>query len=221
MTHPIVVAVDGTAASGKGTLARGLAKRYHLDYLDTGSLYRAVGWTVLRSGGNPKDPKDATTAAESLDFGEIDDALLRFDEISRAAASVAAIQGVRLVLLGLQRQFAKAPPSNRGSVLDGRDIGTVVVPHADVKLFITARIEVRANRRHLELLAKGESLREGDVSRELAERDQRDTDRLISPMRPADDAVLIDTSDLSIAVALATASRIVEEKTGIQPSGEL
>lgn len=212
-----MVAVDGTAASGKGTLARGLAKRYALDYLDTGSLYRAVGWAVLRNGGDPKHRSDAIKAAETLNLGEVEDALLRFDEISRAAASVAAIQEVRLVLLNLQRDFARHPPSGRGCVMDGRDIGTVVIPNADIKFYISARIDVRARRRFLELSAGNSRLTEEDVRCELEERDKRDTERLISPMRPAHDAVLIDTSDMSVDSALSVAIAAVESRTPLRP----
>lgn len=211
MTDPVTIAVDGTAASGKGTLARGLARKYHLDYLDTGSLYRAVGWTVLRNGGDPQNPGDAVKAAETLDLAEVEDSLLRFDEISRAAASVAAVQAVRLILLNAQRSFARNPPSKRGCVMDGRDIGTVVVPHADVKLFVTARVEVRARRRYVELHATDPAIIENDVLRELTERDRRDRERAISPMRPAEDAVLIDTSDMTIDEALEAADRVARK----------
>jgi cytidylate kinase len=147
-----------------------------------------------------------------LDLTEVDDGLLRFDEISRAAANVAAVQEVRLILLNVQRNFAKHPPGGKGCVMDGRDIGTVVIPHADGKLFITARVEIRARRRYLELAAGDPALSEDSVLSEIAERDRRDSERTISPMRPAEDAVMIDTSDLSIGESLEAAIRAVEAK---------
>jgi cytidylate kinase len=217
MNHPIVIAVDGSAASGKGTLARGLAKEYGLDYLDTGSLYRAAGWMVLRNGGNPNNRNDAVRGAESIHLEEVDDALLRFDEISRAAASVAAIQDVRLVLLNLQRQFAKAPPSGVGCVMDGRDIGTVVFPQADLKFFVTARPEVRARRRYLELVARDPSITEAEILREIEVRDRRDSERTISPMKPAADAIILDTTELEAHDVL---KRAMKEAASRLPLGK-
>lgn len=193
----MIIAVDGPAASGKGTLARRLARHFGYAHLDTGKLYRAVGVAVLRAGGDPADPAAAAAAARSLDPAAVDDPDLAGDEAAQAASKVAAIPEVRKALLQLQRDFAHNPPGGAGgAVLDGRDIGTVVCPDADIKLFVTAEVEVRASRRHKELLNRREPIIYARVLQDLKERDARDSGRRVAPMRPADDAVVLDTSDM-------------------------
>ena len=206
-----VVAVDGPAASGKGTLARRLAKQFDFAYLDTGKLYRAVGMKVVRSGGDPEDEDAAEAAARALDISELDDPALGSDEAASAASKVAAIPGVRAALLEFQRTFAAVPPDGKpGAVLDGRDIGTVIAPDATVKLFATASVEVRADRRHKELINRGEPSIYAHVLEELKARDARDMNRAAAPLVAASDAVVLDTSDLGIDDAFAAALRIVE-----------
>lgn len=207
----MIVAVDGPAASGKGTLARALARHYGLAYLDTGSLYRAVGQAVLASGGDPADEKAALAAAEALDAAKIDEKAIRTAEAGHTASVVAAMPSVRTAILGLQRRFAAQKP---GAVLDGRDIGTVVCPEAQVKLFVSASPEVRARRRWLELNNSGSALSEAQVLEDVKERDRRDAERAISPMKPAPDAHLLDTSDLSIEAAFDAAVAIIDKAMG-------
>lgn len=207
----MIIAIDGPAASGKGTLARKLAAHYGLAHLDTGMLYRAVAHSVLSGGHDPADKKAAGSAAHSLDLPSMDQAALRSHEVGAAASIVAAMPEVRKTILDLQRHFAAQPG---GAVLDGRDIGTVVCPDADVKIFVTASDEVRAHRRHLELKFSESPLSEGDVLRELRARDKRDTEREASPLRPASDAHLLDTSNLAIEAAFAAAIRIIDSKSG-------
>lgn len=207
----MIIAIDGPAASGKGTLARLLARHYGLAYLDTGSLYRAVGQAVLTAGLDPHDELAALEAARTLDTGNIDEKAIRTAEAGNAASIVAAMQPVRAAILDFQRNFAKNPPKGeKGAVLDGRDIGTVVCPDADVKLFITASAEVRAHRRWLELNNSGSDLAEAQVLADVRERDRRDAERPTSPMRPADDAHLLDTSNLSIETAFDAAVAIID-----------
>ncbi|MFN4163505.1 MAG: (d)CMP kinase [Ferrovibrio sp.] len=209
-THSIIIAVDGPVAAGKGTLARRLADHFGYAYLDTGALYRAVGSRVLRQGGDPADPVVATKAAESL--GESDRAApdLRSEAVGLAASKVATIPGVRAALLDFQRRFAHQPPGGKaGAVLDGRDIGTVVCPDAPVKLFVTARDEVRAERRYKELMDKGENVSFERVLADLRQRDAQDQARAAAPLKPADDAHLLDTSDLAIEAAVAAAIEAV------------
>lgn len=206
----IVIAVDGPAASGKGTLARRLATHFGFAYLDTGKLYRAVGLKVVRSGGDAEDEEAAEAAARTLDVAELDDPALSGDEAAAAASKVGAIQGVRAALLDLQRNFAATPPEGaKGAVLDGRDIGTVICPDATAKLFVTADVEVRADRRHKELLNRGESSIYPRVLEDLKARDDRDMNRASAPLRPADDAEVLDTSALNVEQAFAEALRIV------------
>jgi CMP/dCMP kinase len=205
---PVVIAIDGPAASGKGTLARAVAAEYDFHYLDTGTLYRAVAWTMLESGLNPHDEPEAEKTAQTLDLANIEDANLRTGSVSEAASIVAAMSGVRSAILDFQRRFARQLP---GAVVDGRDIGTVVCPQADVKLYVTANPKIRANRRFLELKAKGESVSEAGVLADVAARDQRDASRAHSPLKPAEDAHLIDTSDLSIEAAFRAALGIIED----------
>ena len=201
-----VIAVDGPAASGKGTVSRMLAKELGYAYLDTGKLYRAVGLAVLGAGGDPSNPADAEPAAKALDPAVLDDPALKSDEAASAASKVAAINGVRAALLQFQRNFAANPPGGEfGAVLDGRDIGTVVCPDAPVKLFVTASVEIRAERRHKELLARGDASIYARVLQDLQERDARDSARSVAPMKPADDAIELDTTTLSIDQALEAA----------------
>ncbi len=208
----IVIAIDGPAASGKGTLARRLAAHYGFAYLDTGTLYRAVGQSVRAAGGNPADPALAIAAANALDLSKIDEAAIRTREAGEAASLVAVMPEVRAAILHFQRDFALNPPGGkRGAVLDGRDIGTVVCPEADVKLFVTASPEVRARRRWLELKGSGSSVSEAQVLEDVKERDARDAGRAASPMKPAADAHLLDTTDLSIETAFGEAVRIIDK----------
>jgi cytidylate kinase len=208
----MIIAIDGPAAAGKGTLARRLADELDLAYLDSGTLYRATGWAVLEGGGDPADPDTAVAAAEALDTATIDNPALRTDRVADAASKVAAIPGVRAALLDFQRRFAAAPPDGAaGAVLDGRDIGTVVCPDADIKFFVTASVEERARRRVKELLERGEDAIYGAVLQEMQERDARDRDREVAPLKPAEDAIVIDTTDLDADAALETALRLISE----------
>lgn len=206
MNRPLIIAVDGPAAAGKGTLARRLAAHLGLPYLDTGLLYRATGRRVLDAGGDPANPADATAAAEALQPADLDRPDLRGPPADAAASQVAAIAGVRAALLDFQRRFGEA----HGAVLDGRDIGTVVFPEAPVKLFVTASAEERARRRHAEMAARGAAPPLAEVAAEMAARDARDSARELAPLRPAADAVTLDTSALDADAAFAAALRIVE-----------
>jgi cytidylate kinase len=198
------VAIDGPAAAGKGTIARAVASRFGLAYLDTGSLYRAVGLLALRAGEDPSDPDAAEAAALSLDPETIADMPLRDDRVAEAASKVAAIPAVRAALLEVQRAFSRRPG---GAVLDGRDIGTIVRPDADVKLFVTAAPEVRAARRAAEL-----GLPVAEVLADLRRRDERDSGRADAPMVAAADAHLLDTTDLAIDAAVAEAAALITRK---------
>jgi cytidylate kinase len=191
---PMVIAIDGPAASGKGTLARRIASSFGYAYLDTGSLYRAVGLKLIYSDKNPEDVQEAVKAAKSLDIADLANPRLRQEKVGRAASIVSAIPDVRAALLEFQRQFAKR---KEGAVLDGRDIGTVVCPDANLKIFITASLAARANRRHRELQGEGVEVVFNSVLRELEERDQRDRERERAPMKPAEDAIIIDTTALT------------------------
>jgi CMP/dCMP kinase len=203
----MIIAVDGPAASGKGTLARQLAEHYGLAYLDTGSLYRAVALGVLRAGKLPDDESAALEAAGRLDRVAIADYEIRRAGLGEAASIVAAFPAVRERMLGLQRQIARTPP---GAVLDGRDIGTIVCPDADVKLFVTASPEVRARRRMEELVRNGEEASFEDVLQWLRERDHRDETRPVAPLKRAGDAHLLDTSDLDIEATFQAAVSIID-----------
>ncbi len=203
----LVIAVDGPAASGKGTLARRLAAHYGLAYLDTGSLYRATGLAVMKAGASPANEAAAVLAARQLDPASFNDSELRTSGAGEAASQVAAIPAVRAALLELQR---KAAASGAGAVLDGRDIGTVVCPHADVKLFVTAAPETRAQRRHLENAGRGEGASYGEVLADIIRRDERDSGRAVAPLKPAEDAHLLDTTELGIEAAFQAALDIVE-----------
>ena len=193
-----VITVDGPSAAGKGTLARRLAQHFGYDFLDTGSLYRGVGLVVLRQGLDPADEKAATAAAKALKPEILSEPAIRAENTSTAASKVAAIPSVRAAILNWQRDFARnAARNSGGAVLDGRDIGTVVCPDADAKLFITASQEARAERRVKELQARGETAIYARVLQDMQERDARDQGRSISPTKPATDALVIDTSDLT------------------------
>jgi CMP/dCMP kinase len=193
----LTVAIDGPAAAGKGTLARRLAAAYDLAVLDTGALYRGTALSLLRDGLEGADDAAAAAAAQKLRPEILTDPELRAEATGRLASKVAAIPAVRAALLEWQRGFAARPPAGKqGAVLDGRDIGTVVLPEAKVKLFITASDEARAMRRFKELQAKGETAIYARVLEDMRERDARDTARSTAPMRPAEDALIIDTSAL-------------------------
>jgi cytidylate kinase len=213
MSKAMIIALDGPAAAGKGTLARSLAQDLNLAYLDTGSLYRATGVAVLRTGGDPSDPEAAEAAARTLDIASFQPADLRTESAGQAASKVAAIPAVRAALLDFQRNFAHRPPQGKtGAVLDGRDIGTVVCPDADVKIFVTASLEERSRRRVKELRDKGETVIEARVFADMAARDARDSGRDAAPLKPADDAFVLDTSALDAAGALAAAKAYIESK---------
>jgi len=208
---PIVIAVDGTAACGKGTLARLLARHYGFAHLDSGALYRLVALAVLESGGDPANRSDAARAARAIDHARAGDHKIRGDVVGKAASVVAAFPEVREALLAYQRNFAVHPPGGaKGAVIDGRDIGTVIVPRATVKLFVDARPEVRASRRRLELEGFGIVREESEVRTELVARDAADRGRAVSPLRRAPDALLLDTSDLDIDAAFAAALALVD-----------
>lgn len=208
--RPFVVAIDGPAASGKGTLARLLAKRFGLAHLETGALYRATALLILNADGDPADPTAAAAAARRVNAELLSDPRLRDEAVARAASVVAANSKVRQALLDFQRNFAAhPPPPSRGAVLDGRDIGSVVCPTANVKLFVTAAPEVRARRRLDELRAAGRAAIYEDVLQELNERDIRDAGRSAAPMVATPDATVLDTTTLDIAGVVACASAIV------------
>ncbi len=207
----IAIAIDGPAASGKGTLARRLAAEFGLRYLDSGSLYRAVGLATLAAGGDPADPKAATAAAEVIDISKYSISDLRGEAAGNAASKVAAIPGVRTALLDYQRRFAANPP---GAVMDGRDIGTVILPAADVKIFVKADFEVRVRRRVAELQAGGQTIIESRVREDMAARDERDSSRSVAPLVPAQDAWILDTSALNADEAFAQAKAYIASKIG-------
>ena len=203
----MIIAIDGPAASGKGTLARRLAGHYRLRHLDTGLLYRGVAKAVLDAAAAPDDVRKAVAAARSLDLARLDPVVLQRHEFGEAASIVAAIPQVRAALLALQREFASTPP---GAVIDGRDIGTVIAPTAEVKIFVTAEPQERARRRHAELARQGVDVDFGTVLDDINRRDERDRDRRIAPLRAADDAHLLDTTYLDIDAAVRAAIEIVE-----------
>jgi len=213
VTAALTIAIDGPAASGKGTLARRLAERFDLAYLDTGSLYRAVGRDVLAAGLDPADAEAAAACARRLDPESLGDPRLRDEDVASTSSVVAAHPPVRAALLDFQRDFAAHPPGGkRGAVLDGRDIGTVVCPAAPLKLYITASDETRAERRFKELSARGESQSFAAVLADLQTRDARDSARAAAPLKPAEDAVTIDTSDLDAATVFSQVVELVEAK---------
>lgn len=203
----MIIAVDGPAASGKGTLAKRLAAHYRLPHLDTGLLYRAVARSLLDRSLSLDDVAAATSAAQVLDLAAFEEALLRGGAMGEAASRVSAHVPVRQALLARQRDFAAQPG---GAVLDGRDIGTVICPLADVKLFVTATPEVRAERRYREAQARGEGVAYPEVLADIRARDARDTGRAVAPLRPAADAQLLDTSELDIDAAFRAAVALIE-----------
>lgn len=210
-THPIVIAVDGPAASGKGTIARALAKRYGLPHMDTGMLYRAVALTMFRFGGDPASEFEAVRACEGTAQVDPTDTELRSETVSSIASRISAYPGVRAALLDRQRSFASQA---LGAVLDGRDIGTVIAPEATAKLFVTASAEVRARRRVAELLARGMQSHYADVLIDIRARDARDTGRDAAPLKQAKDADLLDTSEMTIDEAIAAAIELVAARIG-------
>ncbi len=203
----MIIAIAGTPASGKGTLARALAKHYRLARLDTGALYRAVALAVLDSGGDPADSAAAEQAARGLDLSAIDEYRIRAGAVGLAASVVAGNQKVRAILFDAQRAFAHQPG---GAVLDGRDIGTVICPDADVKFFVDASLEERTRRRHAELTGRGEKVEFEALKTQIEERDRRDRERPIAPLKQAPDAHLLDTTALSIEGAATAARRIID-----------
>lgn len=213
MSRPVVIAIDGPAASGKGTLAKRLAAHFRYAHLDTGLLYRAVALRLIRSGRDPNDETAAAAAAESVSWGDLDDPDLRLEETSRAAGIVAAHRRVRAALVGIQRSFATAPPTGTaGVVIDGRDIGTVICPDAAYKIFVEASPEVRAERRVRELQARGEESIPSRVLRDMKERDARDRARTVAPLVPAPDALILDTSALDADAAFAAALTFISSR---------
>jgi len=203
----VIIAIDGPAASGKGTLGKRLAAHYGLRHLDTGLIYRAVALTVIEAGHRLDDAAQAAAAATALDVGRLGDPELKSAKVSEAASIVSAIPQVRAALLAFQKDFAARPP---GAVLDGRDIGTVICPDADVKIFVTASPEVRARRRFLELRAGHPQVSEEEILADILRRDERDRSRATAPLKPAADAHVLDTTDLDIDGALRAAIDIVE-----------
>jgi len=209
----MIIAIDGPAAAGKGTLARRLAAHFDFAFLDTGRLYRAVGYLVLADSGDPSNEDDALRAARMLDPDKLESVELHTETVADAASQVAAIPDVRKVLLDFQRAFARTPPGGKaGAVLDGRDIGSVVCPDADVKLFVTARPEIRAERRHKELQEKGLESTYPAVLAEIEARDERDRTREVSPLL-AGDAREIDTSDKTPDAVFEEARAYIEDRS--------
>ena len=204
----VIIAVDGPAASGKGTIARALAERFGLPHMDTGLLYRAVALNLWRWGGDPSSEFEAVRACAELNL-DADDPELRSEPVSMIASSISAYPAVRSALLERQREFAGQPG---GAVLDGRDIATVIAPDAAVKLFVTATPEVRAQRRLRELEGRGMTAHYDEVLSDISARDERDSSRDAAPLRQADDALLLDTSELSLDEAIAEAVRLVKAK---------
>lgn len=208
----IQIAIDGTAASGKGTLGKSIAMRLKLDYLDTGKLYRAVGHAVLAAGetADTLSASDIATLASELSLPLTNEDELHSAEVATQASKVATIPDVRSALLQKQRDFANTPPSGNGAILDGRDIGTVILPDAPIKLFVDAKPEIRATRRHLEMQARGSELVYGEVLADLIDRDGRDKNRTTAPLMAAKDAFFIDSSALSAQEVLHEALSYIE-----------
>lgn len=203
----MIIAIDGPTASGKGTLSKRLAEAYGLPRLDTGALYRAVGLALLDANTDPADAAAAARAAAALDLNAIDEDRIRTAQAGAAASVVAAHPEVRAALLAAQRAFAGQPG---GAILDGRDIGTVICPNADVKLFVTASLSARAERRWKELAARGEPIELAALTAQIEARDARDQGRADAPLKPAPDAHLLDTTALSIEAAVTVARRIID-----------
>ena len=211
MSGGFLIAVDGPAASGKGTIAEGLARLHGYPCLDSGLLYRAVGMAVLSQGGDLDDAETAAAAAQELRADQLENAALRTREAGEAASRVAVHTSVRAALLDFQRAFAAQLP---GAVVDGRDIGTVIAPWAPAKLFVTASPEVRATRRWRQLESQGQSAPLEDILADIRKRDERDSGRAASPLARAPDAVLLDTTEMTIDQAADAARRIVETARG-------
>jgi cytidylate kinase len=216
---PLVIAVDGTSASGKGTLAKKLAKAFNFAYLDTGALYRAVALAVLRAGLDAREADQATRVAVNVTPEQVqaltDDPALRDEATSVAASQISVVPEVRTSLLKFQQDFCAHPPdAKEGAVLDGRDIGTVIAPTASAKLFITADPATRAARRYKELRARGENVTEARVFEDMRARDQRDAERAVAPTKPAADAVTLDTTHLNADEVFTAAIAIIEPKLG-------
>ena len=214
----VIIAIDGPAASGKGTLAKRVAAALGFAHLDTGSLYRAVGVAVLRAGKDPADAAMAVQVARALHAqdGILNDPELRTDEAAEAASKVAVVPEVRAALLDFQRSFAAVPPGGApGAVLDGRDIGTVVCPDATAKLFVTASVEVRSERRLKELRERGIPAISNDVLEDMKARDARDSQRAVAPLKPAADAFVLDTSAMTADQAFDAALAFIGSKTGL------
>ena len=207
----MIIAIDGPAASGKGTLAKRVAAHYGLHHLDTGRLYRAVARDTLAAGGDPSDAGAALAAARALDAKSLDDPDLRTPELGEAASLVARHPEVRKTLLAYQRAFARRKP---GAVIDGRDIGTIVCPDADVKLFVTATPEERARRRYREFKDDGIDVTEKEVLADILARDTRDENRAVAPLRQPEDAVLLDTTNLAIDAAFRAAISLMDAAMG-------
>ncbi|MBI1339345.1 (d)CMP kinase [bacterium] len=212
----MIIAIDGSTASGKGTLAKRIAAAYGLPHLDTGLLYRAVGLAMLESGEDPENQAAAAAVAARLEFRDLDRRELRSAQAGAAASVVAAHPEVRRALIDRQRSFARQPG---GAVLDGRDIGTVIAPDADIKFWIDASVEVRANRRRRELLARGEEVSSARMIEDLIARDERDRSRADAPARAAPDAVRLDTSDLDPEQVFQAARLAVETKLFLMHAG--
>jgi cytidylate kinase len=203
----MIIAIDGPAASGKGTLGKQLAAHYGLRHLDTGLIYRAVAKALIDAGRRPDDAAAAVAAARALDPAGFDEVALKTHAVGEAASVVSAIPEVRAALLAFQRDFAAQPP---GAVLDGRDIGTVICPHADVKIYVTATPAMRARRRAAEYQAQGRDIDEAMVLADIVKRDERDSQRAAAPLKQAPDAHLLDTSEMDISTAIRAAIDIVE-----------
>lgn len=218
MRGPIIIAIDGNAASGKGTLAKKLAQRLGFSHMDTGSLYRLVAYNLMKDG-RAADEGRAVAAAKALSRSykpaDSDNPEIRTDVVGSLTSKISAIPAVRAQILELQRNFASNAP--RGAILDGRDIGTVVCPEAEVKFFVTASPEIRAGRRHKELQSKGISVTYDAVLADMRERDARDAGRSTAPMKPAADAIMLDTGAMTVDEVLAFALEKVREKTGLMP----
>jgi cytidylate kinase len=215
----MIIAIDGPAAAGKGTLARHLAAELGFAHLDTGRIYRAVAAKVLAAGGSSQDAAAAVRAAETLRPEDLERSDLRREEVGQGASIVAAIPKVRAALLAFQRHFAEHPPGGQaGAVLDGRDIGTMVCPDAEVKFYVTASAEIRARRRHKELLEGGDRSIYARVLQEVQDRDARDSGREAAPLRPAEDAVVLDTTEMNADAVLAAAlGHILSRHPAIRP----
>jgi cytidylate kinase len=211
--RPLLIAVDGPAASGKGTIARAIARHFGLPHMDTGMLYRAVALTMFRFGGDPASEFEAVRACEGVAQIDPTDSELRSEVVGSIASRISTYAGVRAALLDRQRHFAA---QDGGAVLDGRDIGSVIAPHATVKLFVTASAEVRAQRRVRELLERGMPAHLEDVLVDIRARDARDSGREAAPLLKAEDAELIDTSDMGIDDAIAAAIKLVEQRLAHQ-----